>query len=45
MIDFFTSLSANTLILLNVLWLLIVVLTAAALATKYLNRGVDSSGG
>jgi hypothetical protein len=36
--------SANAIILLNVLWLLPVVLSATAVATYYLNRSVDPSG-
>jgi hypothetical protein len=36
--------SANAIIMLNVLWLLAVVLGAVGVATYYLNRAVDQSG-
>jgi hypothetical protein len=36
--------SANAIILLNVLWLVPLILCAAGFATYYLNRAVDPSG-
>jgi hypothetical protein len=36
--------SANVIILLNVLWLLSLVLAGVGVATYYLNRAVDPSG-